>query len=70
MALDSSYFLKCQKITKAGNPTFDLFSQQDAAETLSFILQEICGESINASESTAINISQTLLDKLQAVYFN
>ena len=39
-ALDPSYFLKCLKqiISKAGNPAFDLFAQQDGAKMLSYIL--------------------------------
>ena len=52
-ALDFSHFLKClrQIIFKAVNTAFDLFSQQDAAETLSYILKELCGASTHASES-------------------
>ena len=55
--LDSSYFLKCleQIISKAGNPAFDLFFQQDAAEIL-YILEELCGESTHASESIRIYV--------------
>ena len=47
-ALDPSYFLKCLKqiISKAGNPAFDLFAQQDAPEFLSYILEELHGVSI------------------------
>ena len=61
-ALDPSYFLKCLKqiISKAGNPAFDVFIQQDAAEILSYILEELCGESVNASESIRIHIRQTI----------
>ena len=61
-ALDPSYFLKCLKqiISKAGNPAFDGFTQQDAAEILSYILEELCGESINASESIRIHIRQNI----------
>ena len=57
-ALDLSYFLRCLKqiISKAGNPAFHLFSQQDAAEFLPYILKELCGESIHASESIRIHI--------------
>ena len=72
-ALDPSYFLKCLKqiISKAGNPAFDLFSQQDAAEILSYILEKLCGESIHVSESIRIHIRQTyLLHSMPAVYFN
>ena len=45
-ALDPSYLLKClnQIISKAGNCAFNLFSQQDAAEILSYILEELFGE--------------------------
>ena len=48
VALDAFYFLKRLKqiITKAGNPPFDLFSQQDAAAILSYILKELYGESV------------------------
>ena len=61
-ALDPSYVLKCLKqiISKAGNPAPHLFSQQDAAEFLSYILEELCGESIHASESIRIHIRQTI----------
>ena len=61
-ALDPSYFLKYQRqiISKAGNPTLDLFFQQDAAEILSYILEELCEESIHASESIKIHIRQTV----------
>ena len=61
-ALDPSYYLKYQRqiISKAGNPTFDLFFQQDAAEILSYILEELCEESIHASESIKIHIRQTV----------
>ena len=59
--LDPSYFLKCLKqITKAGNPAFNLFSQQDAAEILSYILEELYGESIHASESIRIRVRQII----------
>ena len=53
MALDPSYFLKCMKqiISKAGILAFDLFSQQNAAEIVSYILEELCRESIRGSES-------------------
>ena len=43
-----------------GNPAFELFSKQDAAEILSYILQELCGESIHASESIRIHIRQII----------
>ena len=61
-ALDPSYILKCLKqiISKAGNTAFGLFSQQDAAEILSYVLEELCGESIHASESIGIYIRQTI----------
>ena len=61
-ALDPSYFLKCLKqiISKAGNPAFDGFTHQDAAEILSYILEELCGGSINASEFIRIHIRQTI----------
>ena len=61
-ALAPSYFLKClkQTISKAGNPAFDGFTQQDAAEILLYILEELCGGSINASESIRIHIRQTI----------
>ena len=61
-ALDPSYFLKCLKqiISKAGSPAFDLFSQQDATEILSYILGELCRECIHASESVRIHIRQTI----------
>ena len=61
-ALDPSYFLKCLKqiISKAGNPAFDLSSQPDAAEILSYILEELCGKSIHASESIIIHIRQMI----------
>ena len=61
----SSLCLK-QIISKAGNPAFDLFSQQDAAEILSYILEEFCGESVHASESIRIHIRQTI----PAAHFN
>ena len=62
VALDPSYFLKCVKqiICKVGNPAFNLFSQQNAAEILSYILEELCGESIHASEDIRIHIRQTI----------
>ena len=49
-ALDPSQFLKRldQLIKKAGNKSFKLFQQQDAAEVLSYILEELCSESIHA----------------------
>ena len=60
--LDPYYFLNCLKqiISKAENLAFDLFSQQDAAEILSYILEELCGESIHASESIRIHIRQSI----------
>ena len=61
-ALDPSYFLKCLKqiISKVENPAFDLFSQQDAADILSYNLEELCGEFIHASESVRIHIRQII----------
>ena len=61
-ALDPSYFLKCLKqiISKVENPAFDLFSQQDAADILSYNLEELCEESIHASESVRIHIRQII----------
>ena len=44
----------------ARNRAFNLFYQQDAAEILSYILEELCGESIYASESIRIHIRQTI----------
>ena len=63
VALDPSYFLKYLKqiISKTGNPTFDLFSQYHAAKILSYILGELYGESIHASESIRNYIRQTIL---------
>ena len=62
VALDLSYFLKCLKqiIAKAGNRAFDIFSQQYAAEILSYILEELCGESLYASEFMRIHIRQII----------
>ena len=40
---------------------FDLFSQPDAAEILSYILEELCGKSIHTSESIRIYIRQLSL---------
>ena len=62
VALDPSYFLKYLKqiISKTGNPTFDLFSQYHAAKILSYILGELYGESIHASESTRIRVRQII----------
>ena len=58
MALDPSYFLKCltKVIIKAGNLAFDLFSQQDAAEVLPCILEELCEEYIYSSEFIKVHI--------------
>ena len=61
-ALDPSYFLKCLKqiISKTGNHAFDLFSQQDVAQILSDILEELFGESLHVSESIRTHIRQTI----------
>ena len=50
VVLDPPYFLKCLKqiISKAGNSAFNLFFQQDAADIFSYILEELCRESIQA----------------------
>ena len=57
--LHSSYFLKCLKriISKAGNPAFDLFSQQDAAEMLSNILEKLCEESLAQYASSILQLN-------------
>ena len=62
MALDPSYFFKCltKIIIKAGNLAFDLFSQQDAVEVLSYILEELCGESIHSGEFIRVHSRQTI----------
>ena len=61
-AIDPSYVLECLKkiISKDRNPAFDISSQQDAAEILSYILEELCGESIHASESIRSHVRQTI----------
>jgi len=58
--LDPSQFLKCldQLIKKAGNKSFKLFQQQDAAEVISYILEELCSESIHAMNLLAIHTRQ------------
>ena len=61
MALDPSSFLKCLKqiICKAwSNPAFDLFSQQDAAEIVSYILEKLCGLYM------AVNLLEFISDRL------
>ena len=48
--LDPSQFLRFLQriIAKSGNTGFELFQQQDAAEVLSYIFDEFCGESLHA----------------------
>ena len=65
-ALDPSYFLKCLKhiLSKTRYLAFNLFLQQDTAEILPYILEELCGESIHASESIRIHIRLSLILQL------
>ena len=67
-ALDPSYFLKCLKqiVSKAENSAFHLFSQHNAVEIISYILEELCGEAIDVSESIRIHIRQ-IISSLQHI---
>ena len=72
-ALDPSYFLKCLKqileILLGWKSCFQ--SIFPAAEILPYILEELCGESIHASESIRISYEiEYLLHSMSAVDFN
>ena len=51
-ALDPSELLLCFQniIVKSGKKGFDLFKQQDGSEIMSYVFEELCGESSHAQE--------------------
>ena len=61
-ALDPSHFLRHLKqiILKSGRPDFDIFQQQDAAEILLCVLEELCGESILAQDSINVQVRKSI----------
>ena len=61
-SLDPSHFLRHLKqvLIKFGRIDFDIFQQQDAAEILLCVLEELCDESILAQDSINIQVKKTI----------
>ena len=61
-AIDPSPFLRFLKqvLMKMGRTDFDLFQQQDAGEILSCVLNELCSESVQSSDSIKLHVKNTV----------